>query len=142
MLLFAKDIATGSRLFTTFPKAGAPKATVSTCEREMNKRTGILIMRKQSRQPGSIPSAEPERLEMPAVLFDLDGTLVDSNYQHVDAWSEGLLEAVHCDSEVEDSSPRRHEWKIHVAGVTRNWDFPANRFQCCLVIVIARSALR
>lgn len=30
---------------------------------------------------------------MPAVLFDLDGTLIDSNYQHVDAWSEALLEA-------------------------------------------------
>jgi HAD superfamily hydrolase (TIGR01509 family) len=29
--------------------------------------------------------------EMPAVLFDLDGTLIDSNYQHVDAWSETLL---------------------------------------------------
>jgi HAD superfamily hydrolase (TIGR01509 family) len=30
---------------------------------------------------------------MPAVLFDLDGTLIDSNYQHVDAWSETLLAA-------------------------------------------------
>jgi HAD superfamily hydrolase (TIGR01549 family) len=30
---------------------------------------------------------------MPAVLFDLDGTLLDSNYQHVNAWSEALLEA-------------------------------------------------
>ena len=30
--------------------------------------------------------------EMPAVLFDLDGTLLDSNYQHVNAWSEALLE--------------------------------------------------
>jgi HAD superfamily hydrolase (TIGR01509 family) len=27
---------------------------------------------------------------MPAVLFDLDGTLIDSNYQHVNAWSEAL----------------------------------------------------
>ncbi len=30
---------------------------------------------------------------MPAVLFDLDGTLIDSNYQHVNAWSEALLAA-------------------------------------------------
>jgi beta-phosphoglucomutase-like phosphatase (HAD superfamily) len=30
--------------------------------------------------------------EMPAVLFDLDGTLLDSNYHHVSAWSEALLE--------------------------------------------------
>ena len=27
---------------------------------------------------------------LPAVLFDLDGTLIDSNYQHVIAWSEAL----------------------------------------------------
>ena len=32
-------------------------------------------------------------LEVPSVLFDLDGTLVDSNYHHVQAWSEALLEA-------------------------------------------------
>jgi len=30
--------------------------------------------------------------ETPTVLFDLDGTLLDSNYQHVNAWSEALLE--------------------------------------------------
>src|ERR1700726_2673302 len=56
----------------------------------MTSGTGILTMRKQSRQPRSIPST---RLEMPAVLFDLDGTLIDSNYQHVNAWSEVLLAA-------------------------------------------------
>ena len=28
-----------------------------------------------------------------AVLFDIDGTLVDSNYLHVDAWHRGLAEA-------------------------------------------------
>ncbi|WP_307807468.1 HAD family hydrolase [Naasia sp. SYSU D00948] len=28
-----------------------------------------------------------------AVLFDIDGTLVDSNYVHVDAWDRGLAEA-------------------------------------------------
>jgi len=32
-------------------------------------------------------------LELPAVLFDLDGTLIDSNYQHVDAWSKALSSA-------------------------------------------------
>ena len=50
-------------------------------------------MQKQSRRQRLLPSAEPRRLEMPAVLFDLDGTLIDSNYQHVNAWSEALLEA-------------------------------------------------
>ena len=28
-----------------------------------------------------------------AVLFDIDGTLVDSNYLHVDAWTRGITEA-------------------------------------------------
>lgn len=31
--------------------------------------------------------------ELPALLFDLDGTLIDSNYQHVAAWSEALRSA-------------------------------------------------
>ena len=33
----------------------------------------------------TVPSAEP-----PALLFDLDGTLIDSVYQHVLAWYEAL----------------------------------------------------
>ena len=31
--------------------------------------------------------------DLPAVLFDLDGTLVDSNYEHVSAWSQALRSA-------------------------------------------------
>jgi HAD superfamily hydrolase (TIGR01549 family) len=42
-------------------------------------------------------TTSPERPELivtrPAILFDLDGTLVDSVYQHVAAWHEALLEA-------------------------------------------------
>ena len=39
-------------------------------------------------------SRRPDRLEgPPAFLFDLDGTLVDSVYQHVLAWQEALDEA-------------------------------------------------
>lgn len=34
-----------------------------------------------------------KNLELPAVLFDLDGTLIDSVYQHVTAWAEPLLQA-------------------------------------------------
>jgi HAD superfamily hydrolase (TIGR01549 family) len=41
----------------------------------------------------------------PAVLFDIDGTLVDSNYLHVEAWSEGLAALGH---PVDD-------WRIHRA---------------------------
>ena len=36
---------------------------------------------------------EPAGSEWPALLFDLDGTLIDSNYQHVAAWSEALRSA-------------------------------------------------
>ena len=40
-----------------------------------------------------------------AVLFDIDGTLVDSNYLHVDAWQRALAELdVHADA-----------WRIHRA---------------------------
>ena len=45
---------------------------------------------KQNLQRSAPPSVE---MKMPAVLFDLDGTLIDSNYQHVDAWAETLLAA-------------------------------------------------
>ena len=34
-----------------------------------------------------------QRTEWPALLFDLDGTLIDSNYQHVAAWFEALRSA-------------------------------------------------
>jgi HAD superfamily hydrolase (TIGR01509 family) len=39
----------------------------------------------------SNPAAE--RLDFPAVLFDLDGTLIDSNYHHVIAWERALRAA-------------------------------------------------
>src|SRR4051812_5737558 len=34
-----------------------------------------------------------ECAQYPAILFDLDGTLIDSNYHHVEAWSEALRSA-------------------------------------------------
>jgi beta-phosphoglucomutase-like phosphatase (HAD superfamily) len=36
------------------------------------------------------PAVSGEKLGMPALLFDLDGTLVDSVYEHVAAWSDAL----------------------------------------------------
>ena len=33
------------------------------------------------------------QVPQPALLFDLDGTLVDSVYQHVIAWQEALTSA-------------------------------------------------
>ena len=44
-------------------------------------------------KPGLKQSAdEAERNTARAILFDLDGTLVDSAYEHVIAWREALGE--------------------------------------------------
>jgi len=59
-----------------------------------------------SSQADTKSSGEPAHREFPAVLFDLDGTLIDSNYQHVNAWSEALMAA-------DIVIPR---WKINAAG--------------------------
>ena len=45
----------------------------------------------------------PERSRQPAFLFDLDGTLIDSVYQHVVAWREAL----------EEVGVSLSVWKIH-----------------------------
>lgn len=37
-----------------------------------------------------VPRFSAAHVSLPAVLFDLDGTLIDSNYQHVNAWAEAL----------------------------------------------------
>src|ERR1051326_4253921 len=37
-----------------------------------------------------VPGISAAPVPLPAVLFDLDGTLIDSNYQHVIAWAEAL----------------------------------------------------
>lgn len=51
-------------------------------------------MRRLQQISRDTPSqAETKAQQVPAVLFDLDGTLIDSNYQHVNAWSEALLAA-------------------------------------------------
>jgi beta-phosphoglucomutase-like phosphatase (HAD superfamily) len=47
--------------------------------------------------------ARAKTSELPAVLFDLDGTLIDSVYQHVQAWHETLR----------DAGIRVPIWKIH-----------------------------
>jgi len=39
------------------------------------------------------PSAEKQHAKAPAILFDLDGTLMDSNYEHVTAWRLALRRA-------------------------------------------------
>jgi beta-phosphoglucomutase-like phosphatase (HAD superfamily) len=52
----------------------------------MPKRSSIKPDSKQQR------AGEAERNAAPAILFDLDGTLVDSVYEHVFAWREALAE--------------------------------------------------
>jgi HAD superfamily hydrolase (TIGR01509 family) len=47
--------------------------------------------------------ARAQTSELPAVLFDLDGTLIDSVYQHVQAWHETLR----------DEGITLPIWKIH-----------------------------
>ena len=38
----------------------------------------------------TVPENSDDRI---AVLFDIDGTLVDSNYLHVDAWDRAFADA-------------------------------------------------
>jgi HAD superfamily hydrolase (TIGR01509 family) len=52
---------------------------------------GHFMKRRQSSRPVFLD--EPASAEWPALLFDLDGTLIDSNYQHVAAWAEALRSA-------------------------------------------------
>jgi phosphoglycolate phosphatase-like HAD superfamily hydrolase len=47
--------------------------------------------------------ARAQTSELPAVLFDLDGTLIDSVYQYVQAWHETLR----------DAGIRVSIWKVH-----------------------------
>ena len=60
------------------------------------------------KQETSTSSSRPERRgkkaeSTPALLFDLDGTLIDSVYEHVDAWASALR----------DSGIILPKWKIH-----------------------------
>jgi HAD superfamily hydrolase (TIGR01549 family) len=49
--------------------------------------------RQSPRRPANDePSEKPEAPRRPAILFDLDGTLLDSNYEHILAWQEALRE--------------------------------------------------
>jgi len=67
------------------PSADSPHRSVTNAQ-EIH-----LVRRHQPSQ--STSRQEPAGAEWPALLFDLDGTLIDSNYQHVAAWSEALRSA-------------------------------------------------
>ena len=60
-------------------------------------------------------------------IFDLDGTLVDSVYQHVMAWQEALQDRAHRSVDVAHSSPYRNERRArhrHAAARSRYRDQP------------------
>jgi hypothetical protein len=60
--------------------------------------------KQRSAQDGSATLARAEtRVDVPSVLFDLDGTLIDSVYHRVLAWSEAL----------ETAGIVFPQWKIH-----------------------------
>jgi phosphoglycolate phosphatase-like HAD superfamily hydrolase len=52
--------------------------------------------KQQSIKPNTKEQGDekPERSQVPAILFDLDGTLLDSAYEHEMAWHEALEEGV------------------------------------------------
>src|SRR5579872_3651188 len=60
-------------------------------------------MKKSRNSSPDTLAGDDYRVDLPAVLFDLDGTLIDSVYQHVIAWSEAL----------ETAGIVFPEWKIH-----------------------------
>lgn len=66
-----------------------------------------MIPRRHNRRTGQAQrqtlASDDRRVDLPAVLFDLDGTLIDSVYHHVIAWSETLQRA----------GIFFPEWKIH-----------------------------
>jgi HAD superfamily hydrolase (TIGR01509 family) len=54
---------------------------------------GVAVFReRQSSKEQDVEQQLPESKPTPAFVFDLDGTLVDSVYQHVLAWREALEE--------------------------------------------------
>ncbi len=46
--------------------------------------------RRSAREGSSVSQLDTENSNLPAILFDLDGTLIDSVYEHVLAWSLAL----------------------------------------------------
>jgi HAD superfamily hydrolase (TIGR01509 family) len=55
--------------------------------------------------PGELHFGSPIQMRQPGIIFDLDGTLVDSVYQHVTAWHEVLRK----------SGIAAAQWRIHCA---------------------------
>src|SRR5207248_9322303 len=64
----------------------------------------LACTRHESEEEAIVNTGKPDRhSSMPAILFDLDGTLIDSVYQHVLAWREAL----------EHSGTALSVWRIH-----------------------------
>jgi HAD superfamily hydrolase (TIGR01509 family) len=64
----------------------------------------LACTRRASEEEAIVNTGKPDRHDStPAILFDLDGTLIDSVYQHVLAWREAL----------ERSGTALSVWRIH-----------------------------
>ena len=73
--------------FATFGASDAPKhrsAAKGEFFDSIMRHSERIHDRRKTASPGSA------RVPLRAVLFDLDGTLIDSNYQHVNAWADAL----------------------------------------------------
>lgn len=78
------------------PKVGAGSALLATA--------GLALLRREGRAragaallgtAGAIAFATRKTVPLRAVLFDIDGTLVDSNEQHVSTWDQAFRERGH-----------------------------------------------
>src|SRR5438270_1647603 len=76
--------------------------------------------RKENLAPTTLSEGTDMRIE-PVFLFDLDGTLVDSVYQHVLAWKQAL------DAEGIELSVWRIHRKIGMSGARSTTTFSARR---------------
>src|SRR5258708_19364018 len=73
------------------------------CARRMQHRTHSAFRAGTQGNGGIRVVPKPAAQSIPPFLLDLDGTLVDSVYEHVMAWREAL----------DDAEIRLSNWKIH-----------------------------
>lgn len=86
-------LAVGVRQPLTFPSPTFTQPSTDASHRNVTLQTKRVPMRPPTPPGKHVSGGKPAHSELPAILFDLDGTLIDSNYQHVAAWSAALRSA-------------------------------------------------